>query len=87
MAWTFPQDRPFDLITKEAQYLNCRFVAGDENHLTVERDYICILGLMHRLRTQVVIEDIHTVHEHAVVAAQEHTDASTLQAPAESRRG
>lgn len=89
MAWTFPEDRPFDVRTKDTEYLNCRFVAADASHLTVDRDYLCILGRMHRIRTQVAIEDIHAVHEHAVAGVREESharpspEASPLTEPAE----
>ena len=82
MAWSFPQDRPFDVVTKGAQYLNCRFVAildGDGGHLVVDRDYVCVLGRMHRIRTQVAIEDIEAVHEHAVTGAREHANANEVE--------
>ena len=79
MAWAFPDDTPFDVITKNAQYLNCRLVARDESHLTVDRDFPCILGRMHRLRTQVAVEDIEAVHEHAVTGQREDADANEVE--------
>ena len=74
MAWTFPEDRSFDLVTKEAQYINCRFVASDADHVTVDRDYLCVLGRIHRLRTQVAVETIQAVHEHAITGVREDAD-------------
>lgn len=72
MAWKFPEGCVFDLITSVgSEYLNCRFIERDEEHVVIERDHTAIFGRVIRLRTQVRLEDVRSIHEHAISAVLE----------------
>mgnify|MGYP001560911645 FL=1 len=65
MAWRFPEG-PFDVVLIGTDYINCRVVSLDGDHLTVERDFFLPLGRVMRVQTQLALEDIKSIHEHAV---------------------
>lgn len=71
MAWRFPDGQAFDLSTVAHEYLNCRFVEKDEDTLTVEYDQCIPFNRMLRLRVQVRVEDVRSIHEHAISAQPE----------------
>lgn len=64
MAWRFPED-PFDLVLSGADYINCRVVSLDGDHVTIERDFFLPLGRVMRVQTQVALEDVKAIHERA----------------------
>lgn len=84
MAWSFP-DGPFDLVVESGkEFLNCRLVESDAEHLpaladrlgwalfiTVDFDHKSVLALSHRLRAQVRLEDVRLVVQHAVEVVPE----------------
>lgn len=74
MAWRFPETL-FDLVCDGAEFINCRLVALDGDHVTVDRDWVMGLGRTTRLRTQVRLDLIRSVHEHAVGSGAELSGA------------
>jgi len=70
MAWTWPTGR-FDIVTKPSEYVNCAYIGHNDQVVTVERDYRAPFGRVVRLRTQILIETIETIHGHAVTAEAE----------------
>ena len=69
MAWRFPEAL-FDMVCDGAEFINCCLVALDGDHVTVDRDWVMGLGRTTRLRTQVRLDSIRAIHEHAVAAAK-----------------
>lgn len=68
MAWSFPDEAPFDMAVGTDSFMGCRLIALDGEHLTFEFEEKCNQGRYQRQRGQVKLEDVKAIWEDAVSA-------------------
>ena len=68
MAWTFPDDAPFDMVVGSDSFFGCKLVALDDEHLTFDYEQKGQQGRYYAQRGQVKLEDVKAIYTDAIVA-------------------
>ena len=83
--WTFPETATFDIVVGGVEFINCRLLALDNEHATIERDWIIGMGRVVRLKTQFALSEIKAIHEHAIIGQAEERRSAEGAAIEETR--